>query len=183
METASALFPCLLGETAWHALPEPVQSMHGAAAHITARGMADVEGDSNLVIRMFRRLLGLPSPGMQQALEFLIERHGRHETWIRRFAHGEMRSILDRDTRTPLLLERLGPVALRFSLHHDASGIDWQLRRVTVLGLPLPRAWFGEVLSRSSAQDGRYTFFIDTRLPLAGRLVAYRGWLEIVSND
>jgi hypothetical protein len=47
----------------------------------------------------------------------------------------------------------------------------------------MPRAWFGQVLSRSSARDGRYAFAIDTRLPLAGRLVAYRGWLEIVSND
>lgn len=183
METASALFPCLLGETAWHALPEPVQCMHGAASRVTARGMADVEGDSNLLIRVLRRLLGLPSPGLQQALEFSIERHGSRETWTRRFAHGEMRSVLDHDTRTSMLLERLGPVALRFSLHHDISGIDWQLRRVSVLGLPLPRAWFGQVLSRSTAQDGRYAFYIDTRLPLAGRLVAYRGWLEIVSDD
>jgi hypothetical protein len=94
-----------------------------------------------------------------------------------------MRSVLDRDTESAHLLERLGPVTLRFQLHHDANGIDWDLKRVSVCGLPMPRAWFGQVLSRSSARDGRYAFAIDTRLPLAGRLAAYRGWLEIVSND
>ncbi|MGN2251599.1 hypothetical protein ACFWZ1_16135 [Frateuria sp. GZRe14] len=38
--------------------------------------------------------------------------------------------------------------------------------------------WFGSVLAQSGAQEGRYSFHIDTRLPLLGRLVAYRGRLE-----
>jgi hypothetical protein len=120
---------------------------------------------------------------MQQALEICIEREGSREIWTRRFARGHMRSVLDRDMESAHLLERLGPVTLRFQLHHDANGIDWDLKRVSACGLPMPRAWFGQVLSRSSAHDGRYAFAIDTRLPLVGRLVAYRGWLEIVSND
>jgi hypothetical protein len=182
MDTADALFPGLLGDVAWQALPEPVQRMHGSVPRITAHGVADVEGDGNLLVRLFRRLLGLPPPGMQQALDFFIERRGNRETWTRRFARGEMRSALDRDASTPYLRERLGPVTLRFTLHHDATGIDWQLQRVSILGLPVPRAWFGHVLSRSSAHDGRYTFHIDTHLPWAGRLIAYRGWLEIVPD-
>jgi hypothetical protein len=182
MENSDALFPGLLGDAAWRALPEPLQHMHGSAPRVKARGMADIEGDRNLIVRMLRRLLGLPSPGMQQALEFSITRHGSKETWTRRFAHREMRSVLNRDARAPYLLERLGPVTLRFTLHHDEASIDWQLHRISVLGVPLPRAWFGEVLSRSGAHEGRYTFYIETRLPLAGRLVAYRGWLEIVPD-
>jgi hypothetical protein len=182
METVDALFPGLLGDVAWCDLPEPVQRMHGSAARVVARGVADVEGDGNVIVRLLRRLLGLPSPGLQQTLEFFIERRGSNETWTRRFAHGDMRSELTRDANGLHLLERLGPVTLRFALHHDSSGIDWHLLRVTVLGVPVPRAWFGQVLSRSSAHDGRYAFTIDTRLPWMGRLVAYRGWLEIVSD-
>jgi len=182
MENADALFPGLLGEAAWRSLPEPVQRMHGAAARVTAHGIADVEGDGNLIVRMLRRLLGLPAPGRQQPLEFFIERLGSKETWTRRFAQGEMRSELNRDANALQLRERLGPATLCFTLHHDPSGIDWHLLRVSVLGVPVPRAWFGHVLSRSSADDGRYAFTIDTRLPLVGRLVAYRGWLEIVPD-
>jgi hypothetical protein len=182
MDIAEALFPTLLGNDVWRSLPEPVQRMHGAASRVTARGMADVEGDSNLILRMLRRLLGLPAPGLQQALDFFIDRHGSSETWTRRFEHGEMHSVLRRDASASHLLEQLGPATLCFTLHHDASGIDWQLRSVSVLGMPVPRAWFGQVLSRSTAHDGRYTFFIDTHLPRIGRLVAYRGWLEIVPD-
>ena len=183
MDTSEALFPSLLGDAAWRDLPGPVQRMHGSAARIVARGKADVEGDNNVIARMLRRVLRLPSPGMQQTLEVCIERDGSRETWTRRFARGHMRSVLNRDTESVNLLERLGPVTLRFQLHHDANGIDWDLNRVSIFGLSMPRAWFGQVLSRSSACDGRYAFSIDTHLPLAGRLVAYRGWLEIVSND
>jgi hypothetical protein len=182
MDATRALFPRLLGDAAWQALPEPVRRMHGEAPCITARGLADVEGDTNLIVSTLRRLLGLPSPGMQQALEFFIDRRNGQETWTRRFARGEMCSVLGSDANALYLLERLGPATLRFALHHDASGIDWDLLRVSVLGIPMPRACFGQVLSRSSAHDGRYAFHIDTRLPWVGRLVAYRGWLEIVPD-
>lgn len=177
-----ALFPSLLGEH-WHQLATPVQQMHGDTPHVLARGAADVEGATNLPICWLRHLLGLPEPGLQQALEVTIERHGTRETWTRRFARGQMRSVLDRTADTALLCERLGPVTLRFELHRDGEAIDWQLRDARMLGLPLPCALFGDVLSRSGAQDGRYAFHIDTRLPLLGRLVAYRGWLEIVDGN
>ena len=182
MDNAEALFPRLLGDAAWHSLPAAVQGMHGSALRVVAHGAADVEGDGNMIVRTLRRLLGLPSPGLQQALEFCIEREGSRETWTRRFAGGVMRSVLDRDADSSHLLEQLGPVTLRFSLQHNVDGIDWHLNRVCVLGVPIPRAWFGQVLSRSSTHEGRYAFAIDTRLPFVGRLVAYRGWLEIVPN-
>lgn len=182
MNLDTALFPLLLGEQ-WPRLAAPVRQMHGDAPRVLARGMADVEGASHPVARLLRRLLGVPAPGMQQPLEFTIERSVTREVWTRHFAHGRMRSVLDRARHPALLRERLGPVALFFELKRDDSAIDWQLHNVRILGLPLPRALFGDVLSRCGAADGLYTFHIDTRLPLVGRLVAYRGWLEIVDGD
>lgn len=182
MTSNQALFPLLLGER-WHQLATSVQKMHGDTPRMLARGTADVEGATNLPIRWLRRLLGLPEPGLQQPLEVTIERRGTREIWTRRFANKQMRSVLDRVTNLPLLSERLGPITLRFELLRDDKVIDWQLRSARMFGLPLPRVLFGEVLSRSGAQDGRYAFHIDTRLPLLGRLVAYRGWLEIVDGD
>jgi len=160
-----------------------VQHMHGATQHVTAHGIADVEGTASLPARWLRRLLGLPKPGMQQMLAITIERSGTRETWTRRFAHGRMRSVLDRATGSSLLREQLGLISLSFELLRDGKEIDWQLRSARVFGLPLPRALLGEVLSRSGEQDGRYTFHIDVRLPMLGRLIAYRGWLEIVDGN
>jgi hypothetical protein len=183
METAAALFPNLLGMTAWRDLPETVRRMHGDTPCVLARGVADVDGSMHPVARLLRRLLGLPPPGMRQALEVRIERDGARETWTRRFALGHMRSTLHSDTQGRHLLERLGPVAFRFALQPDAHGVAWQVNRAWVLGVRVPVRWLGKVTSRSGERDGRYAFDIDTQMPWIGRLVAYHGWLEIVADD
>lgn len=182
MDSTKALFPSLLGESVWHSLPESVRRMHGVSPRIVARGEADVEGDSNLLLRVLRRVLGLPLPGHGQALEICIERQGMRETWTRRFALRRMQSTLRRDATSAHLLERLGPVTLCFSLHPDAHGVEWHLNGASVLGINIPRRWLGTVLSHSGERNGRYAFAIDSRLPWIGRLVAYRGWLEMVDE-
>jgi hypothetical protein len=179
MAESLALFPALLGEQ-WNALAAPVRRMHGDAIGVRALGTADVAGATHLPARLLRRLLGLPEPGQGQALEVLIERHPGRETWTRRFAQGRMRSCLTR--RHGRLHERLGPVTLQFELRRMDDAIDWRLRGVRLLGLPLPRAWFGAVYSRSGSHQEHYAFRIDTRLPLLGQLIAYHGWLDPVDD-
>lgn len=173
-----ALFPALLGDDAWHALPPAVRAMHGATARLEARGLADVAGADHLPARCLRHLLNLPAPGPQQTLALTIERHDTRETWTRRFTGRSMQSVLDRRPGSPLLYERLGPARLGFTLRRDGDAIDWQLRSLHVLGMPIPRALRGRVVSRSGMRDGRYHFLVDVRLPLLGRLIAYDGWLE-----
>ena len=178
----SSLFSYLLGEDAWQQLPSIVQAMHGAATRLDTCGVADVTGDNHLPARWLRQLLGLPQPGAGQPLTVTFERRGTREVWMRRFKGRRMRSVLDRREGSPLLYERLGPARLGFVLRLDGDAIDWQLRSVHLLGLPLPRALHGNVLSRSGVRDGRYHFQVDVRLPWLGQLVAYDGWLEQVSG-
>ncbi|QNJ99726.1 DUF4166 domain-containing protein [Dyella telluris] len=173
-----ALFPALIDAADWRRLHPAVQRMHAEGTTIEASGRADVRGATHASARWARRLLTLPEPGDAQAISLTIERHATQERWTRRFARGRMQSTL-RQGSDLRLLERLGPVTLHFSLLRDGDAIDWQLRHVRLLGVPLPRAWFGTVFSRSGARDGRYAFDIDVQLPLLGQLIAYRGWLEI----
>jgi len=176
---SDVLFPALIGPTDWPLLAMPVQRMHGGAASLHAHGVAQVDGARHPFARLLRRVLGLPEPGAGQVIALSIERDGGRETWTRGFANGRMRSTLERAADGVRLRERLGPVSLYFELRRNGDAIDWCLREGRLLGLPLPRAIFGSVLSRSLAEEGRYVFHIDTRLPLLGQLIAYRGWLEI----
>jgi len=176
--TPTALFPGLLGNDAWHALPAAVHAMHGDAPILHANGIADVAGACHFPAHCLRLLLGLPAPGPQQALALTIERHGTREIWTRRFTDRRMQSTLDRRPDSPLLYERLGPATLGFVLHRDGDTIDWQLSSLHVFGVPMPRALRGKVLSRSGVRDGRYHFSVDVRLPVLGQLIAYAGWLE-----
>lgn len=175
--TTSALFPDLLGEESWRQLPDAVRAMHGAAPLLHANGVADVAGAGHLPARCLRYLLGLPAPGPQQALALTIERRSTGETWTRRFTKRRMSSVIRRRPGSALLHERLGPATLGFELCRDGDAIDWQLRSLHVLGVPMPRALRGRVLSRSGLRDGRYHFLVDVRLPLLGQLIAYEGWL------
>lgn len=171
-----ALFPTLLGSE-WNALDEPVRRMHGDAPRLRARGEADVGGAANTAARLLRYVVGLPAPGTQRPLEFSIEREGNREIWKRNFTGSTMRSVLG--PAGDRLREQLGPMAFLFDLHRDDNAIDWKLRSVRLLGIPLPQWMSGEVLSRSGSRDGRYAFEVDVQLPLIGTLVSYRGWLEI----
>jgi hypothetical protein len=182
MLSIEPLFPTLLGPSAWRSLPMPVQRMHGSAVRLVAEGQADIEGARHGLARLLRRILGLPEPGPRRPLRVTIEPNGLQEIWTRHFHTRRMRSVLRRREGSALLYERLGPATLGFSLRKDGDAIDWSLQRVWIFGLPFPRAWFGTVVSRSSVAEGRYAFTVDTRLPLIGQLVAYRGWLEIVSD-
>jgi len=173
----SALFPSLLGDDVWRALPAAVQAMHGDALTLHANGQADVAGVSHWPARCLRRLLGLPAPGARQPLTLTIERHGMRETWTRRFAGRRMQSVLHGRGNSTLLYERLGPATLAFALRRDGDAIDWQLRSLHVFGVPTPRFLRGDVLSRSGVRDGRYHFHVDVRLPLLGLLIGYQGWL------
>lgn len=178
MPLTPALFLTLLDPADWSRLAPPVRRMHAEGRIIQAHGKADVDGERHLAARLLRRLLALPEPGTGQAIALTIERHATHERWSRQFPHGVMLSTLRMGEHLHLD-ERLGPLTMHFSLRRDGDAIDWQLRRVRFLGLPLPQALCGTVLSRSGARDGRYAFDIDTYLPWIGQLVAYRGWLEI----
>lgn len=181
MSVPDTLFHRLL-RSEWTQLALPVQRMHGPGVSVLARGRADVSGADNFPARCLRRLLDLPAPGIGQLVEVTIERQGTRETWTRRFEHRQMRSVLALDGATGQLGERLGPVTLHFELRRDGTDIDWALRGAKVLGVALPRALLGKVLSRSGSRDNRYAFDIDARLPWLGQLVAYRGWLEIVDE-
>ncbi|MDE2280663.1 MAG: DUF4166 domain-containing protein [Xanthomonadaceae bacterium] len=178
MPSTTPLFRSLLDPSDWPRLAPSVQRMHAEGDVVRASGSADVDGETHLLARLLRRLLSLPEPGSGLPVTITIERYATHERWNRRFLRDSMHSTL-RAGNDGQLLERLGPATLRFALRRDSDAIDWQLRGVYLLGLPLPRMLCGTVLSRSAMRDGRYAFDIDARLPLVGQLIAYRGWLEI----
>ncbi len=51
------------------------------------------------------------------------------------------------------------------------------VRRWSVFGIPLPLAFAPRGDAYEFAENGRFHFHVEIRLPLAGLVVAYRGWL------
>jgi hypothetical protein len=102
-----------------------------------------------------------------------IEVHGNREVWTRWF--GDTRPMRSRLSASDgLLVERLGPVTLRFRLAVVERGVDWDFHSVRLVGVPLPRRWF-LVQARSADSERGYHFVVAVRLVGVGELIRYDG--------
>jgi hypothetical protein len=170
-----ALFPSRLG-AAFALLDPDLQWVHGGESRELS-GTVTVERGSSLMAKVLGGLTSLPPALGSAPISVRMEVTGDKERWIRTYAGRHvMSSTLYKDGSA--LVERVGTAALRFLLIARDGGMDWQLQKVSMLGIPLPAAWF-EISARVDMQQGRYHFLIDSAVRGAGRIVRYEGWLDV----
>ena len=130
--------------------------------------------------RLLCGLLRLPRAVEEAGFVFELTATPGHEVWIRHFPGRAMRSTMR--AADGQLVERIGPVSLRFSLTADAGNLAMQLSRLTVLGLRWPRAWTPQVWGNERAGGGMLHFDAGARFRRLGVLTAYRGFLNVASR-
>ncbi|HEY0505451.1 MAG TPA: DUF4166 domain-containing protein [Lysobacter sp.] len=161
-------------------LPPTVRVLHERAGFHRYRGKVEVERGHGVFSRLFAWATRLPAHG-RGTIEVEIDSGPHHERWARIIKGRAMRSHLWVDDG--LLCERLGLVTFGFRLDVEAIGagnsIVWRVAKVRALGVPLPPRWFDEVIAREYERDRRYRFDVFATMPWIGRLVHYRGWLDV----
>ena len=169
------MFATLLG-AAFHRLDAPVRRLHGGESG-EYRGTASVERGEGWLAALACHIAGLPRSVSDAPLKFLLRSDGQGETWTRCF--GGSRPMQSRLwVHEGLLAERLGPATLRFALFEQNGVLHWQAQSLRVFGLPLPRRAFN-FQARVRGRGGRYRFEIHARLAFVGRLIRYRGILDV----
>lgn len=169
------LFQQALG-AAYFRLPGSVRRLHALRGRARWTGLATIERGRNPLARLCARVVGLPGTAREVAttVDFAADAGG--ETWQRDFGGQRMRTRLV--FRDGLLRERLGPLQLRHALHANDGAIWWTVAGARLFGLlPLPASLFEGVRCREFESQERYHFEVDARLPLAGLVVRYSGWL------
>jgi hypothetical protein len=175
MRTDLSLYRTLLGAR-FDVLPARVRELHDVTETAVWVGRADVERGRSRVARALATLFSLPTDGRDQALRVRFEPGGGREVWTRVFGAREFSSV--QFQRDGWLAERVGAVTLLSALDASSDGLALQLRKVLVLGIPLPRWLHPCVRTFESDRDGRYRFEVEAHLPVVGLLVRYAGWLE-----
>ena len=172
------LYRRLLGD-AWSRLPEPVRAMHDLDAELTADGIASVERGKGLLARLAGWLIGFPPAGEDVPVSVSFGVHDGKEHWQRTFAGRRFASTQEqgRGRFDGLLCERFGPLAAGMALVLEDGRMRLVVRRWSVFGIPMPLALAPRGDSYEFAEDGRFNFHVEIRHPLAGLIVAYRGWL------
>lgn len=173
------LFQHVLGDGAFDGLPPTVQILHSRMGHQRYRGEVEVSRGRHPLARLFAWATRLPPAG-KGGVEVEIDADEHGERWTRHIGGHAMPSRLW--AQEGMLCEQLGLVRFGFRLTVEEGSLVWRVARVHALGMPLSARWFEAVQAREYEKDGRYRFDVAAAMPIAGVLVHYRGWLEVVDS-
>lgn len=156
-------------------LPASVRAMHSALRDGGAAGEAHVTGAANALGALIARIVGFPPAG-RYPLHVTFTEDERGERWTRQFGRAGFYSVLG--MHNGMLTERFGPLRFFFDLLSDAEGLTMEIRGWSAFGIPLPLVLAPRSRAAEWEEDGRFHFDVPIALPLIGRLVHYRGWLQ-----
>ena len=180
---AGAGEPCLhariLG-TAWQSLPAVLRAVHGAGPKLTVSGQSSITRGRGVLARILAWIMRFPAAGENVPVSVTFERHGYFDKWTRDFGGQVFASTFSAGSGRfeHLLCERFGPLTFGMALVPDVDRLNLVMRRWSFLGLPLPRSLMPSGDSYEYAKDNRFCFDVEIRLPLAGFVVRYRGYLR-----
>lgn len=174
------LFARLLGP-AFADLPCETRQIHSPDPVLIASGTADVTGAETRIGRLLARLFGLPVAARAVPLRVAIEAQpDGSERWVRIYPTRKMSSLMTRpDPARGTLEECFGPFRFRLAVEASPSGLALKQVAAFFLRLRLPGFLLPRVEARETAEPGRHCFDVTIGLPLVGRLVRYRGRLEL----
>lgn len=177
---AASLHERILGG-GYERLPAGVREFHRLQGRFRIAGIAEVHGPATLLAALLARVLGIPRRDGKVPLTFHLAAAPDEERWRREFADRVLATTLAcRDGR---LVEQLGPVRLGFTLFPSAKGLRIELVAMQFFALPCP-AWIRPTITGfESGESGRLEFDVEVRVPLAGRVVKYTGWLDLATLE
>ena len=168
------LYRRVMGDS-FNRLAPALQAMHGVLRDQGSRGRGLVERGSNPLARLIATAMRFPKAG-DQPLHVHFEVRDGVERWTRDFGGQCFRSTSSASGGQ--VIERHGPMGFRFKLQEAAGGITMRMTGWSMFGVPLPLALAPRSPAREWEEDGRFHFDVLIDLPLIGRVIHYRGWLE-----
>ncbi len=174
-------------------MPLVWQRFHSVEGPRCFKGEAAVVRGRGVVSRVVATLLRLPPAGRVPVV-ICVEARGGREYWQRRFGNSEFSTCLSPASAAQIndgrlrLQEAFGPICFQVRLvvagGDEARRVNWELVGWSLFGVPLPR---GLVPKSKTAEfvdeQGRYAFDIDLEMRGFGRLIGYRGWLDVGDDD
>ena len=97
--------------------------------------------------------------------------------WVRYFDGFKMSSNFISEGH--YLVERLGPLSMRFKAVANGATLEYQFSRTKLFGIPLPSIFSPKIIAYEQEIDGRYKFFVSVNMFIVGLVLSYGGDLEI----
>ncbi len=176
----ASLFERAIGP-AFATLPDSIRALHETSGQSVWRGQASVEGAANPVAGLVARVFGFPKAGEGVPVEVRIDADRDRSIWRREIAGSRFQSRLSSPRSGGRVVESFGPCAFDLTLTPEGGRLVYRVQGWRLLGLPMPKAWAPTTVTHEKEDaEGRFAFDVEIGLPIAGRMVRYRGWLERV---
>ena len=179
------LFRHFLGDD-YVKLPLTIRQFHEHSDQVW-QGTANITGDSNIILKLLRKLNGLPAMNPEVPVTISVRYDKNREIWQRQFGESHFTSIMGFDEKKQLLFEKVGMLRFYFKLElREDESIKtkpktisyWDFQYLTVLGCKIPRFLSPVFIGKESvSMQNTYQFKAHVRLPFLGVLVDYEGEL------
>lgn len=162
-------------------LPTEIKAMHNVDNVLIAKGKADITRDVSPLAQAAAKLFGFPKEGNNVPVTVTFTRTEDGESLLRDFG-GETFATSFYDWPKPgHLVERFGPLWFLIECVCTMQGIDMYIRKIWLWKvIPLPMCIAPRIDATERVDNGQYRFDVDIRLPIIGRVIHYKGWLDIV---
>ncbi len=176
---STPLYRRLLGD-AFQRLAQPIQRLHDLDGARRFEGRAAVQRGTGVLARVVAWLIGFPRSGTDIPVGVDFELKGEREIWRRNFAGKTFSSTQEegRGRYRRLMVERFGLAKFGFALVEDNGNLLLILRRWSVFGIPLPPVLGPQGNTYEHAENDRFNFSVEIKLPIFGLVVRYNGWLQ-----
>lgn len=184
---AKSLFQVAMGDRFFE-LPHCLQTLHGPDAATVWTGEARTQTGKTWLARLISRTVGLtvPSqPGLPdyKPLQVTFERFDNSEKWTRNFnghffnSHFTLGKKYKDGTTSYVAIENFGLFKFELDLLIENERLYFNVDRCTFLNLPLPAVCLPKGESYEFEHNRQFNFTVEIRVPIAGLIAAYDGWL------
>lgn len=157
-------------------LPPLLQKAHQDTVHI--QGTVIVKR-GNWLANIIANILRMPPANANCNLNVYGSHTPLYMKWQRHFESHIMESTFS--LKGAYLSESLGPIKLLLKLNTENNQLNYQVKKVSVCGMPIPKLLAPTLIAYEKEYNGLYRFHVSIGLPIIGLLISYHGDLKLIS--
>jgi len=170
------LFQQVLGAQ-FETLPFVLKLGHQVSNTKIMRGRVDVVRGKNPLCQMAASIIGFAKTGADREISICMDVRDDQEVWTRTIDGNAFRSVLSKGPNLFEVYERFGPIKFKMKFRIADEKLHYDIVSAKVLGIPFPKFLLPKSITHERVEEGKFVFDVEIRLPLLGRLIAYKGWL------
>ena len=174
---APPVFRQVLGAD-YETLPPALQNGHDVTNFKTMTGRVDITRGKNLLTNLMANIIGFAKTQKSAPISITMDVRGHSEIWTRTIGTTDFKSVLSPSHKPHEVFEQFGPTKFKMLFRVEDEKLHYDIIGASVLGIPLPKFLRPKSVTHEREENGKFIFDVDISLPLLGRLIAYKGWLE-----